>query len=293
MRDVTQIVAQVREELAAELRERVRIRLGEQSPEWLVDQLMALVLRADEAPYTIPRQVPRGPAGEGLYLPPPRDAEGGHDHAARNGGDSGREPGPGGSSGEAATGWAEDDRAARAARVRRLGLDRDSLPGYVERYRSLGREVLEAEGYLVDPPGKGGPLIAPRHRTPRGESLLAEAKDVLHALLFGGEEHGVRLDRAERELLTLTVPRGKAHAVASFLRAATAFAAEGAWRDPRRAGGDDPSPNVVLQVEYGEARDELVGKAVMAALRLINDLEINERVLYGRMEDIEESTLDP
>ncbi|MFC6085602.1 hypothetical protein [Sphaerisporangium aureirubrum] len=68
---MTQIVAQVREELAGELRERVRSRLREQPAEWLVDQLMALVLRAEDTAYTIPRQVPRGPAaGEGLHLPP-------------------------------------------------------------------------------------------------------------------------------------------------------------------------------------------------------------------------------
>ncbi|MEO3814354.1 hypothetical protein ABGB17_35595 [Sphaerisporangium sp. B11E5] len=68
---MTQIVAQVREELAAELRDRVRSRLREQPAEWLVDQLMALVLRPEDTGYTIPRQVPRGPAaGEGLPLLP-------------------------------------------------------------------------------------------------------------------------------------------------------------------------------------------------------------------------------
>ncbi|GAA1257534.1 hypothetical protein GCM10009677_04960 [Sphaerisporangium rubeum] len=74
MRDVTQIVAQVREELAGELRDRVRSRLHEQSADWLVDQLMALVLRPEDTVYTIPRQVPRGPAaGEGLPFLPPCD----------------------------------------------------------------------------------------------------------------------------------------------------------------------------------------------------------------------------
>jgi hypothetical protein len=74
MRDVTQIVAQVREELAGELRDRVRSRLREQPPEWLVDQQIGQVLRPDDAAYTIPRQVPRGTTtGEGLRLPPPCD----------------------------------------------------------------------------------------------------------------------------------------------------------------------------------------------------------------------------
>jgi hypothetical protein len=84
MRDVTQLVAQVREELTGELRERVRDRLLEQPTEWLVEQLMTLVLRGDEVTYSIPRQVPRGPAAEqGLYGAPASDA--GDDRNAHKG----------------------------------------------------------------------------------------------------------------------------------------------------------------------------------------------------------------
>ncbi|GII80391.1 hypothetical protein Sru01_53730 [Sphaerisporangium rufum] len=65
MRDVTQIVAQVREELAGELRERVRRRLGEQPAEWLADQLTSLALGGGEvAGPAVPRQVRRSP-GDG------------------------------------------------------------------------------------------------------------------------------------------------------------------------------------------------------------------------------------
>ncbi|WP_262505379.1 hypothetical protein [Streptomyces sp. TRM68367] len=42
---------------------------------------------------------------------------------------------------------------------------------------------------------------------------------------------------------------------------------------------------------YGEVADELVGHGVAAALRVVNDPEVNEQVLYGRMENVEESTL--
>ncbi|WP_424527834.1 hypothetical protein ACOZ38_00380 [Sphaerisporangium viridialbum] len=290
MRDVTHLVAQVREELAGELRERLRVRLHEQPTDWLVEQLMALVLRPDEITYSIPRQVPRGPsAEEGAYARPVRESDGEHGEHEATADDAGYD--------QAANGQVpqqeESDRAARAARIRRLALDHTSLPGYVERYRALTREVLEGEGHLLDPPHKGGPLISPEHRAPSGEALLTESKDLLHALLFGGAEDGVWLDRVERELLTLTIPKAKAHAIGSIMRTATETGAEGAWHDPQRVAADERAANTILQIEYGEVGGELVGRAITAALRLINNLEINEQVLYGRMENVEETTLDP
>jgi len=48
---------------------------------------------------------------------------------------------------------------------------------------------------------------------------------------------------------------------------------------------------VVLEVEYGEIDGELIGDGIVLSLRLINNLEINEEILYGRMENIEQSTL--
>jgi hypothetical protein len=47
----------------------------------------------------------------------------------------------------------------------------------------------------------------------------------------------------------------------------------------------------LIEVEFGETADEVVGKAIVAALSLINNLEINEQVLYARMVNVEESTL--
>jgi hypothetical protein len=49
--------------------------------------------------------------------------------------------------------------------------------------------------------------------------------------------------------------------------------------------------NVVLEIEYGEIEGERLGHGIITALRLINNLEINEEILYGRMENIEQSTL--
>ncbi|MDL4773385.1 MULTISPECIES: hypothetical protein [Thermomonosporaceae] len=171
------------------------------------------------------------------------------------------------------------ERAARTARLHGLGLTEKTLPAFIRRYRAYDRRVLQAEGHLLDPPQPGGDLIVPCHRSPRGEDLLREAKDVLYGLLFGGEDEGVRLDRTERELLTLTVPCSKLHVIA-FLAHATA------GRDQQYATDDER----VLQVEYGEVASELVGNAVAAALRLINHLEINEQVLHGRMENVQDHT---
>ena len=54
---------------------------------------------------------------------------------------------------------------------------------------------------------------------------------------------------------------------------------------------DMRADNVVLEIEYGEIQGERIGDGIVTALRLINNLEINEEILYGRMENIEQSTL--
>jgi hypothetical protein len=96
----------------------------------------------------------------------------------------------------------------------------------------------------------------------------------------------------QRELLTITVARRKAGAIACLLRAATEIDVEGTWRDPDEVSHDDRAPNTLIEVEYGEVATEAVGRGIKLALRLINDLEVNEQILYARMEDIEESTLE-
>ncbi|CAL9571636.1 hypothetical protein [Streptomyces sp. enrichment culture] len=183
-----------------------------------------------------------------------------------------------------------EERARRRERLRACPLDDDALAERVARLRSWTRERLEAEGLLVDPPAMGGPLIGPAHRSPAGEALLLEAKDLLYALLFGDADDGVRLDRVERELLTLTLPRAKAHGLTFLLRAATETGAVGTWRDPSGTAHDERALNLLLRVEYGEVAGERVGDGLAAALRLINHLEVNEPVLYGRMENAEEGT---
>lgn len=255
METLDDLVRRVNGELHEEYRTRLRALLSQQPKEWLVEQLLA---RAP-APGTGPS--PTAPGSR------PEPAE---------------RPGP----------ESEEERARRLERIRTWKLDTPRLADLVARLRSWDRERLEAEGLLLDPPRKGGPLVPARCRSVAGGELLREAKDLLYALLFGDAGDGVQLPRVERELLTLTVPRAKAHAVAFLMRAATEIGAVGTWRDPQRQADDERAPNVLVQVEYGEVAEELVGNGIAASLKLINDLEVNEQVLYARMENVEESTLE-
>jgi hypothetical protein len=187
----------------------------------------------------------------------------------------------------------EEDRkrAQRARRVRALRLDKPKLSRFVSDYGAYDRRQLIANRLLgKNPPRKGTDLIAPRFRTRRGEAVLELAKDMLYGLLFGDETTNTRFQRSQRELLTLTVPRPKSQAL-DFMKATTELSALGTWQDPRGAANDLQADNVVLEVEYGEIQEELIGDGIVTALRLINHLEINEEILYGRMENIEQTTL--
>jgi hypothetical protein len=75
------------------------------------------------------------------------------------------------------------------------------------------------------------------------------------------------------------------------MKATTEFHARGTWQDPESGAGEVQSDNVVFEVEYGESEDQAIGEGIITALRLINNLEINEKVLYGRLQKIEQSTL--
>lgn len=188
---------------------------------------------------------------------------------------------------------AADDvaRAARVARVAALALDPDGIRAFVDAYDGLDRDALLGAGYLVDDaPPKGLGAIEPRHRSEAGEALLELAKDVLYGLLFGDESTSTRLERVQRELLTLTLPRAKAAAF-DFVPAATELSGAGMWRDPSGVSNDIRADNVIVEVEFGEIAGELVGSGVVRALSLINNLEVNEQILYARMINVEESTL--
>lgn len=182
-------------------------------------------------------------------------------------------------------------RQRRMERLRAAGIDAEKLQTFVARYRSVDRGRVEAKGWLgVMAPKQGGALIDASHRSPEGERLLQQAKDMLFALLFGDAECGVQLERSERELLTLTAPRAKVQ-VLEFMQAATELSGSGTWQDPANVANDSRADNVIIEVEYGEMQDESIGNGIVTALRLINLLEVNEQVLYARMTNVEQSTL--
>jgi len=183
------------------------------------------------------------------------------------------------------------ERADRISRLRGIALDQEWLQTFLELYAGHDRKRLIADGYLrTSAPAKGTGLIMDEFRTVRGEELVVHAKDILFGLLFGDESMNVHLERVARELLTLTLPRRKAGAL-DFMQAATEFSAVGTWQDPDGVSDDSRTDNVLLEVEYGEVSGELIGQGIVRALGLINNLEVNEQVLYAHTVDVEQSTL--
>jgi hypothetical protein len=182
-------------------------------------------------------------------------------------------------------------RQQRVGRLQELAVDREKVLSFLSEHAATDRECLVRDGFLSPAaPAKGTSLLLPEHRTPSGSGLLQHAKDLLFALLFGDESTNTRLDRTQRELLTLAVPRDKADAL-DFMKATTELSALGTWQDPELVSNDQRADNVLLEVEFGEIEGELVGNGIVKALSLINNLEINEQILYARMINVEQTTL--
>lgn len=182
-------------------------------------------------------------------------------------------------------------RSERRTRVKELALDQAILETFLSEHSGVTRERLIQENLLAaDAPEKGTDLLTPEHRTESGEALLRRAKDILFALLFGDDSTNTRLERIQQELLTLALPRHKAWAL-DFMRASTELAAAGTWQDPDNVSSDERAENVLLEVQFGEIASELVGSGIVLTLSLINNLEVNEQVLYARMVNVEETTL--
>jgi hypothetical protein len=85
--------------------------------------------------------------------------------------------------------------------------------------------------------------------------------------------------------------RARARAELDFMRASTELSAAGTWQDPDSVSNDIRADNVILEVEFGEVAGEHVGHGIVRCLSLVNNLEVNEQVLYARMIDVEQSTL--
>ena len=110
-------------------------------------------------------------------------------------------------------------------------------------------------------------------------------------MLFGDAKIGVRLPRDRRDFLTVTIPAPKANALERFMLAVTELRASGTWLDPEGISDDIGAPNTILQVEFGDSADGLISEALFVVLGMLNDLEVNEEILYGRIEDLERSNL--
>lgn len=182
-------------------------------------------------------------------------------------------------------------RAERLERVKLLALDETVLRGFLDQWKGATREALIESGHLTSTaPAKGTDSLNSDDRGEQGDELLQYAKDVLFALLFGDASTNTNLDRSQQELLTFALPRFKAGAL-DFMRASTELSAAGTWQDPDSVSNDERADNVLLEVQYGDTADEMVGDGVIACLGLINNLEVNEQVLYARMLNVEQTTL--
>jgi hypothetical protein len=183
------------------------------------------------------------------------------------------------------------NRAERFERVKELGLNRKKLEEFLKQYGGYSRESLIKDDHLLaSAPEKGTDLITEKFRTAKGNELLRRSKDLLFTLLFGDKTTNTDFDRSQQELLTLTLPRFKAEAL-DFMKATTELSALGTWQDPDSVSNDQRADNVIFEVEYGEVEGELIGNGVIRCLSLINNLEVNEQILYARMINLEQSTL--
>ncbi|GAA3026332.1 hypothetical protein Aglo01_20010 [Actinokineospora globicatena] len=169
--------------------------------------------------------------------------------------------------------WLVDQLLATVApssgyRPTQVELDEQRLVEHTARFGAW-----DTSACLVGPPPPAGQLIDRDQRTAHGEALLVEAKDLLHTLLTGP----TGLSPIRRARLTLTLP-DQVVAVFGFLRGTIT-------RTPVGGG------QTALLVDYPEVAADLVGDAVVAALRVVNGLELNEAVLYARRADVDASTL--
>lgn len=182
------------------------------------------------------------------------------------------------------------EEEARIARIKTMNLNEYKLAQYMEKFDAIKTDREHDCEYSISPPDIGTDILHPQQRTPLGEALLKEAKDVLYALLYGSKDENVEFKRVEHELLTIVLPRFKAHAF-GFLRTVTELSSIGNWRDPNGSCNDESATNSILEIQYGEVSSERIGDGIISCLRLINELEVNEKVLYARMRNVEQSSL--
>ena len=250
--DLDDLIQRVQSGLDSEWEPRIRAQLSDQDRQWLEDQLVK-VARQDRA------------SGSASHRSLSRQA-----HHVES----------------------KKQRQERLERIRRLDLDAVKLQEILnEQYRGWDRKRLVAEGFLIDPPHKGLEALTEKHRSEAGEGLLQESRDLFYALLFSDQKQGVELIRSRRDFLTVTLPTPKKDALERFMLAVTETRATGTWLDPEGVSDDIDASNTILQVEYGDAPDHLISNALVTVLGMINELEVNEEILYARIECLQQSTL--
>ncbi len=179
---------------------------------------------------------------------------------------------------------------ARLDRIKNLNYIDKDLIEFIEKYKKTKRQDLELLGYIIDAPHRGLDLIEPSKRSKEGEELLQRSKDLLYVALYGDTSINVKITRNQEEILTLVLPEGKKDTF-TFLKAATEIKCNGTWKDPESISNDEHSNNIELQVEFNDNEQGVIGTAILVALNLINLLQINEEILYARLEKVQRSSL--
>ena len=174
----------------------------------------------------------------------------------------------------------------------RHGARRGALERFLGEY--AGRHARTADRRTVPArrrPGQGH--RPPDRRSPvrAGDALLQRAKDVLFGLLFGDESAEHAVDRVQQELLTVALPRPKASAPrlhACVDRAERRRHVAGPRQRLERRASRQCARS---RSNTGRSTASGSGAGIVGALSLINNLEVNEQVLYARMINLEETTL--
>jgi len=182
-------------------------------------------------------------------------------------------------------------RKERISRIQALNIDLNAVKEIRTEFDSYTRESLEKNGHINNAEHKGLKIVPSNLRSEEGNQLLVRAKDFLFALLFCGKKHGVNIERTKRDELTITIASDKANCLESFMIAVTEFPARGVWYDSEGISDDENATNTVMQVEFGDDEQGVCASALMSALKLINNLEINEEILYCRIEQAKYSSL--
>jgi len=116
---------------------------------------------------------------------------------------------------------------------------------------------------------------------------VEDIRKELNSLIFDDEVRKA-CQAEDRELLTIIITQPKAHHF-DFLQGKTEWKVRGKWKRPD--DGYEIEPNVQLDIEFKDSRDERVGKRVIRLLKEYNEKVVGEKLLYARTVPIEEGTL--